>query len=192
MNESVVAPTGGGYDNTRSACDPGPIKGNQSDTCLLLDKMVIVSSDVNLFAGDDVIRTNFDETDSTNGLAITGGLIDNEYQGQPASYWFGEQTASSNFLISDAVVQIRLPRDTDAVAFNAADTGDVAGSVMKVLLFAADGSLIANLDEKSIGWFMGEDHRFVGVQSATPFRSILIEHESPWLISNFMYVPIDK
>jgi len=190
MNDGVTYAASEG--DTSGTCAPESIKGNYSETCLLQDKMVIVSSDATLFAGEGIIRTNFDEPDSADELAVTGALIDNEYQGQPASYWFGQQTASSHFLVADSVVQIRLPQDTDAVAFSAADTGDAAASAMKLLLFAADGSLMASLDEKSIGWFMGEDHRFVGVQSATPFRSILIEHESPWLIGNFMYVPINK
>jgi hypothetical protein len=188
MNESGIASAASGAEGT---CAPTTIKTNQSDACLLQDKMVVVSSDANLFPGEDVIRTNFDNFDSSSGLAITGAIIDDEYKGQPASYWFSQQTVASNFLVADSVVQIRLPQDTDAVAFNAADTGDDAASAMKLLLLAADGSLIASLDEKSIG-FGGENRRFVGVQSGTPFRSILIERESPWLIGDFMYAPINQ
>jgi hypothetical protein len=188
MNESGVASAASGAGGT---CDPTTIKTNQSDTCVLQDKMVIVSSDTALFPGDDVIRTNFDEGDSTDGLAINGTRVTSEYQGQPASYWFGQQNASSNFLIAGSVVQIRLPQDTDALAFNAADIDDTEGSTMKLFLFAADGTMIASLDEKSMG-FMGEDRRFFSVQAGTPFRSILIERGSPWLIGNVMYTSIDQ
>lgn len=204
MDESGVAPGTIQQIATGGTCEPTTIKTNQSDSCMLPDTMVIVSPDAMLKNGDDVIRTNFDELISNpNALAVDpnstivefGASVVTECDGKSAPYWFGPQTSSDKFLIADPVMQIRLPENVEMIRFKARQQDSMNDvSKMKLLLLADDGALVNALDEKSTGFFtttesteIVEQGSVVVVQSATPFRSVIVENPSAWLMGELYF-----
>lgn len=112
----------------------------------------------------------------------------------PASFWFGAQTTSANFLLTNLAVQIKFPRDVTAMGIDMQCLGcDAPGQQMPMgaILLNDSGEMVSYMPNfpTTLTGQPTSTPGFVGYVADRPFRSIAFQRNGNWMLANVRYVP---
>ncbi|MBN8887614.1 MAG: hypothetical protein J0I77_17955 [Rudaea sp.] len=128
-----------------------------------------------------------------NVAPATGPKVVDQLVGLPASFWFGAQTQSSSFVISNFVAQIKIRGGANAIGMDIQCFGcDSAGGTpapVNMTVFNPAGQLIYStlIFPQGLTGMPSGVPEFLGISANRPIGSVVVERYSNWLFANLRY-----
>jgi hypothetical protein len=132
---------------------------------------------------------------ATGSVRISGGnaQVLDSLTSLPASFWFGDQTTSPDFLLANFTVQVTFRHPLRAIGFDVqcfACDSDGQPTPFIAILLGQDGDVIG-YQQAYLNTLTGNPPGmpgFLGFDSERPFTSIVLHRDGNWMMANLRYV----